>query len=296
MPSWETSGIAVAKQALDQADRLEQQLSIFKSTSEVSFINRQAAREAVRVSPSLFQLLLLCQSLSRKTLGAFDITSRPLSECWGFLRRQGRIPDQGEIEKARAVVGIDKLFLDGQSSTIRFMHPGVQINLGSIGKGYALDCLKSKIRGPVKTALLSAGSSSLLAIGSGGRGENGWAVGIRHPRSKDTRLAVLRLRDAAMATSGDEEQFFEYGGKRYGHIIDPRSGRPAEKVTSVTVVTQSGAVADALATAFYVGGRELAESYCATHTGVLVILLPAGADGPVILGNHHQCEVEIINA
>jgi thiamine biosynthesis lipoprotein len=296
MPGRETAGVSVANQALDFADRLEQQLTIFRDTSEVTFINRHAGLKAVRVSPSLFQLLHLCQSLYRETEGAFDITSSPLSQCWGFLKRQGRIPDINEIENAKALVGSDKLVLDNSSSTIRFAMPEVQINLGSIGKGYALDCLQTDMRNRIKTALLSAGSSSLLAIGSGEPGQNGWTVGIRHPRYTDKRLAVLRLRDTAMATSGDEEQFFEYEGRRYGHIIDPRTGIPAEKVSSVTVVTQSGAVADALATAFYVGGLELAEFYCSTHPGTLVILLPAQADKPVILGNNHQCEVEILNA
>jgi thiamine biosynthesis lipoprotein len=296
MPSRETTGIRVANQALDYADRLEQQLTIFRDTSEVSFINRHAASKAVSVSTSLFQLLHLCQSLYRETDGAFDITSSPLSQCWGFLKRQGRIPDRDEIENAKALVGCDKLILDNPSSTVRFAKSDMQINLGSIGKGYALECLKTKIRSRIKIALLSAGSSSLLAIGSGEHGQNGWTVGIRHPRYKNKRLALLRLRDTALATSGDEEQFFEYEGKRYGHIIDPRTGMPAEKVASVTVITQSGAVADALATAFYVGGLELAEQYCSTHPDTLVILLPAQSDKPVILGNNHQCEVEMINA
>ncbi len=293
LPSSELSGLAIANQALDEADRLEQQLSIFKEASEVSFINRRAASEAIPVSPALFHLLQLCQSLYRETAGAFDMTSSPLSQCWGFLKRQGRLPEPQEIEQAKALVGSDKILLDSQSLTIRFAQPGVQINLGSIGKGYALDCLKLKLRGKTRSALLSAGSSSLLGIGSGEG--NGWVVGLRHPRYKDRRMAVVRLRDTAMATSGDEEQFFEHAGKRYGHIIDPRSGWPAEEMASVTVITRAAALADALATAFYVGGMALVQRYCSTHPDTLVILLPAGADEPLIFGNNQQCEVEIIH-
>ncbi|MEK7829971.1 MAG: FAD:protein FMN transferase, partial [Acidobacteriota bacterium] len=218
LPASEQSGVKAASAALAEAERLEQQLSVFRDDSEVSFINRNAAEQAVPVDPALFALLSSCQELSLATDGAFDITSSPLSRCWGFLRRQGRIPTTEEIEKARSLVGSEKLHLDAEARLIRFSRAGVEINLGSIGKGYALDCMAEQLRGEVRTALLSAGSSSLLALG---RGDNrkGWTVGIRHPRDVKRRLAVLRLRDAAMATSGSEEQFFELEGKRYGHII-----------------------------------------------------------------------------
>jgi len=236
--------------------------------------------------------LLLCQEIYRETGGAFDITSGPLSRCWGFLKRQGRIPEIDEIEKARALVGGNKLLLDCETRAIRFARPGVEINLGSIGKGYALDRIAAMIRKRVRSALLSAGSSSIRAIGGG---DNGWKVGVRHPGNKERRLAIVRLRDAALSTSGGEEQFFECGGKRYGHIIDPRSGMPADRVASVTVIAPSAALTDALATAFYVGGPELAEAYCVAHPGVLVLMLESGAERPVLFGGANLCEVEIIN-
>src|SRR5262249_18178970 len=216
------------------------------------------------VEPSLFALLLLCQELYHNTEGAFDITSGPLSRCWGFLRRQGSVPESDELEQAKSLVGSDKLLLDRASQTICFERPGVEINLGSIGKGYALDRIAALLHNRIQTALLSAGSSSLLAIGSGDRGHRGWTIGIRHPRHKKRRLAILQISDSALSTSGSEEQFFEHAGRRYGHIIDPRSGQPAQSVTSVTVIAPSAAITDALATAFYVGGPDLAERYCAT--------------------------------
>jgi thiamine biosynthesis lipoprotein len=152
------------------------------------------------------------------------------------------------------------------------------------------------MRRRVRAALLSAGSSSILAVGGV---DGGWTVGVRHPADKERRLAVARLRDAALSTSGSEEQFFEFDGKRYGHIIDPRTGWPAGRVASVTVIASSptvgAAVTDALATAFYVGGPELAASYCAAHPGVLVLMLESGADRPILFGSNNQCKVEIIN-
>jgi thiamine biosynthesis lipoprotein len=291
LPLRDRSGVEVACEALDEVDRLEQQLSIFRESSKVSFINQNAASVAVCVEPSLFNLLLECCDLWRETEGAFDITSGPLSRCWGFVRKQNRIPEPDEIQRARSVVGSDKLIVDRQRETIRFERSGVEINLGSIGKGYALDLIAARMRDRVHSALLNAGSSSLLAMGSGDRGHAGWVVGVRHPVHKDRRLAVLRIRDTAMSTSGSEEQFFECDGKRYGHIIDPRSGQPAEGVAGVTVIAQSAARSDALATAFYVGGPRLAELYCSIHTDVLVIMLESGSEHPVVFGRNERVEI-----
>jgi FAD:protein FMN transferase len=294
LPLSEQAGIAAANEALDEIERLEQQLSIFRESSEISSINRAAAARAVPVERSLFDLLRLCQKLSHETESAFDITAGPLTRCWGFFQRDGRIPSMDEIESTRACVGSEKLLLNREAHTIRFARDGVEINLGSIGKGYALDRVGTMMRRRLAAALLCAGSSSILAIGSGDHGHTGWSIGVRHPRDKERRLATLRLRDCAMSTSGAEEQFFELDGQRYGHIIDPRTGRPADSVTSVSVVAQSAAISDALATAFYVGGRELAESYCATHRDVLAIMVLNNSETPLVIGSNRGCKIESI--
>lgn len=295
LPMRDRRGVVVSQKGLEEADRLEEQLSIFRKTSEVSHVNREAANWPVRVTDSLMSLLQLCLDLHRETEGAFDITSGPLSRCWGFVRRQGRIPELEELASAQSSVGSEKIILDPTLNTVHFTTPGVEINLGSIGKGYALDRIGSLIEGRVQTALLSAGSSSMLAIGAGKREHGGWNTGIRHPGDTTRRLARLRLRDAALATSGSEEQFFEHEGRRYGHIIDPRTGQPSEVVSGVSVIAQSAAMADALATAFYVGGRDLAERYCGTHNDVMAVMLEHGSEEPIVLGQSDRCEVEIVN-
>jgi FAD:protein FMN transferase len=292
LPTGDRAGVAVATDALNQIDTLEAQLSVFRESSEVSFINQQAATDAVPVEESLFRLLTLCKKLHFDTDGSFDITSTPLTRCWGFLRREGRVPSKDELETARQLVSSDHLVLDDEARTVRFARADVEINLGSIGKGFALDCVADSIRSRVRSALLNAGASSMRAIGAGGSGQQGWIVGLRHPRYKEKRMAQLRIRDCALSTSGSEEQFFEHQGIRYGHIIDPRSGQPANSVTSVTVVTSSAAVSDALATAFYVGGRELAERYCASHTDVMAIMLERETDTLAIVGSNVGCQVE----
>lgn len=291
LPMSDQAGVAVANDALNQIDRLEAQLSVFRESSEVSRINRQASTEAVRVEDLLFNLLTLSKKLHRDTDGTFDITSGPLTRCWGFLKREGRVPSTDELESARLLVGSDQLLLDDEARTIRFLRAGLEVNLGSIGKGYALDRVVSSIRDRIPIALLNAGASSICAIGAGYRDE-GWNLGLRHPCNKNQRMATLRLRDCALSTSGSDEQFFEHNGQRYGHIIDPRSGWPAQGVTSVSVVASSGAMSDALATAFYIGGRDLAERYCATHRQVLVMMLERGAVTPVVIGSHNGCRIE----
>jgi thiamine biosynthesis lipoprotein len=290
LPQTEQSGVEVATDVLNEVDRLEAQLTVFRETSEVSRVNKCAAAAPVQISQSLFDLIALCKDLNRATEGAFDITSGPLTRCWGFLRRAGHLPGAHEIQEARTLIGSDKLLLDQESRTVRFAQPGVEINLGSIGKGYALDCAASLIGKRVQSALLSAGSSSIRAIGTGGAGKHGWVVGLRDPLSTSRRMGVLRIRDCAMSTSGSEEQFFEHAGRRYGHIIDPRTGWPASSVTSVTIVARTAALSDALATAFYVGGRALAERYCAAHSDVLAILLECGSATPAVIGSNSKCE------
>ncbi len=183
LPMGDQAGVAIATEALNQIDSLESQLTVFRDTSEVSFINRQAGTQAVQVEESLFQLLTVCKKLHDDTEGTFDITSGPLTRCWGFLRREGRLPSTDQIESARSLVGSNKLILDDQSGTIRFLVTGMEINLGSIGKGYALDRVAASMRPRVRTALLNAGSSSFCAVGNGAR-DQGWSVGLRHPRNK----------------------------------------------------------------------------------------------------------------
>jgi len=189
------------------------------------------------------------------------------------------------------------LDLDEEGQTVRFQGDGTEINFGSIGKGYALDCAASVIRGKIGGALLNAGSSSMLAINdrnsSSAFQKREWILGIRDPRNTSQRLGVIRIGNGALATSGSEEQYFVANGQRYGHIIDPRTGIPANKVQGVTVVTRSAAIADALATAFYIGGADLAQRYCEDHAEVMAIILEVNADTPVVIGNYSDCEVEL---
>lgn len=286
-----------ARAALSQIDAIESQLTVFRDTSAIADLNRRAPHESVACDGALFELLTRCAELSQATDGAFDITSTPLSRCWGFLRREGRLPSASEIASGRELVGMQHVRLDPQQPSVRFRKPGVELNLGAVGKGYALDCVATTLRqAQVRHALLSAGRSSLLAIG--GR-DRGWSVDIvssRRPSSasgrpepvegRERRIARVWLRDAALGTSGAGEQFVIVDGQRFGHVLDPRTGWPSDGMLSASVVCARAGDADALSTAFLVGGPALAERYCDRHPGVLALLTPDDESGTTFLIGH----------
>jgi FAD:protein FMN transferase len=260
--------VEAARAALDEADRVESVLTVFRDSSEVAGVNRAAAAGPVVVGDMLFALLERCRAVHEATGGAFDPTSGPLTRCWGFLARAGRLPSAEEIAEAMASVGFGKVRLDAASRTVGFGAPGMALNFGGIGKGLALDRMAAVLRARgVPRALVSAGGSSAIAIGGG----DGFVVDLTSPRLPDP-LARLFLAEAALGTSGAGEQYFEAEGRRYGHVIDPRTGWPCEGVLSASVVAPEATLADALSTAFLVGGPQLAERYCAANPGTLCIL------------------------
>ena len=276
-----------ALQALDLVETLEAQLTVYRDSSELMQINRAAAAQPVAVEPRLFALLARAQALNRETGGAYDITSGPLSKVWGFYRRAGSIPAPLDLQATLAHVGGDRFELDPHALTVRFTQPGVELNLGSIGKGYALDrCEELMTAGGVRDFLWHGGQSSVLARGAcatPGTDGGGWIVGVGDPLGGDQRLAEIRLADRALSTSGSSVQFFRYQGKRYGHILDPRTGWPAEGMFSATVVAPTAAEADALSTAFYVLGVEAAMRYCEHHPEIGALLIYPSPSGSKVL-------------
>ncbi len=262
--------MTAARAALNEADDLEAMLTVFRDTGDVLDLNQRAAADDVAVSTTLVALLTRSAELHAATGGAFDVSCTPLVRCWGSLQREGRLPEPADIDAARAAVGMTHVRLDATARTVRFTTPGVELNFGAIGKGFALDRMGVVLRAHGSTrALLSAGRSSVLALGGRGRG---WPVDLR-PRLASRRVGRLWLRNAAVATSGAGEQFVEVDGRRYGHVIDPRNGRPAEGVLGASVIAKDAATADALSTAFLIGGPALASQYCAAHEETLAILV-----------------------
>lgn len=266
--------VSTASDALELVHALEDQMSVYREHSELSQLNRRAAGEPVPVESRLFALLKQSVRLCRETNAAFDPTSGPLIALWRRCRSEGRIPTQEEIERCLARSGIEHVSFDDSAQTVRFDRAGVELNLGGIGKGHALDRIAERLLDAgMQNWLLHGGHSSVLACGNH-NGLGGWPVGIRNPLFPGERLATLVLKGQALSSSGSGVQFFRHGGRRYGHILDPRTGRPVEEMLSVTVLAPTAAEADALSTAFFVLGVEKARAFCDNHQGVSALLIP----------------------
>jgi thiamine biosynthesis lipoprotein len=294
LSSDDAGDVAAARLALDEADDLEALLTVFRENSVVSDLNRRGAREEVTVGATLFSLLALSSELHARTGGAFDVTSTPLVRCWETLESEGRLPTDADIAAACAIVGMGYVRLDAANRSVRFGREGLEVNLGAIAKGYALDRMGELLRGRgARRALLSAGRSSVLALGGKGRG---WPIDLR-PRLASRRVGRLWIKNGAVGTSGAGEQFVEIDGRRYGNVIDPRTGRPAEGVLGASVITGDAATADALSTAFVIGGPELARRYCDAHPEVLAVLvLDEPGERTEVFGRYGGATLEMLTA
>jgi thiamine biosynthesis lipoprotein len=273
-----SNGPERALEALEIIERLENKLSVYKTHSDLSLLNRFGAKRPVAISTDTLALLQLAQDIHGLTGGAFDVTAGSLSDAWGFSRRQGELPTPEKIASALEFVGSQLVQLDTALSQASLTRDGVKTNPGGIGKGYALDRAAHYLaQAGIDDYLIHGGLSSVIARGDrqhpsvGG----GWLVSLRHPLRLEQVLGTIRLRDQALGTSGSGKQFFHFGGQRYSHIIDPRTGWPAQGMLSATVICRSGAVADALATALFVMGSEKALEFCAQHPAISAILLVA---------------------
>ena len=277
---------ALACDALDLVEEIENRISVYRDTSELAVLNATAAADWQPVSADVGELLAHAQALHDRTGGAFDMAAGALVRTWGFLHRQGRTPAAEDLAAALARSGMRHVALDAERRRVRFAVPGVEINPGAIGKGWALDRALDRLTAAgVANVLLHGGASSVRARGLQGPdlpGRCGWRVGLRHPMRPGRRLATITLVDRALGTSGSGTQFFIDRGRKLGHILDPRTGTPAEGVLSATVLAACAADADALSTALYVLGPEGLPTIAPAGGDVSAILvLPGRAPGAV---------------
>ncbi len=275
--------VDLATRALDVVEAIEAWMTVYDDSSEVGEVNASAHLAPVRVSDGLFQVLRRAIEVNQASKGAFDPTAGALSLAWGFTRGPKRVPDAATLADARGRTGSNLVELDPENQTVRFRKPGVVLNFGSIGKGWAVDRAVDVIRSywwPTST-LIHGGRSSLFALGSppddfGGR----WAVALTDPDHPDDSLGTIHLRNRGMATSGSSFQRFEAGGRSYGHIIDPRTGEPPQgAATSVTVLAPTAAEADALSTAFYLLGPDKSAPILADRPEVAALFVDRGGPG-----------------
>ncbi len=247
---------AAIEAAFDETLRLHRMLSNYNPDSEWSAINRWAASRPVAVSQEMFQLLSDCLRYSRESDGAFDISVSPLMKLWGFFRGSGALPPPGEVARVRQQVGYSHLRLDPAAQSIQFDGSGVEIDPGGIGKGYAVDRMVDLLRrNGFSSALVAASGSSIYGMGAPPAEARGWKVSISDPRHRRKSLADVFLRDMSMSTSGSYEKYFRAGGRVYSHIIDPRTGYPAQGTSQVTVIAPQTIDSEAWAKPYFIGGR-----------------------------------------
>ena len=247
---------AAAAASFAELHRLDRMLSNYDPASEWNGMNGAAALRPVRVSDELFRLLVECLEYSKRSKGAFDITVGPLMRVWGFYQDEGVLPRPENVAAARARVGYEQIQLDPIARTVRFERPGVELDPGGIGKGYAVDRMVDVLRRMgVQAALVSAGGSSIYALRAPPDQPRGWRVTIRAPEDPRTSAADVWLKDTSLSTSGSYEKFFRAGGQRYAHIMDPRTGYPARGTASVSVVAPRTIDSEAWTKPYFINGR-----------------------------------------
>ena len=253
--------------------QVESVCNFFDPESELSRLNRTAADKPFVCSDELWSLLVTARDYAEKTSGAFDVTISPLLRLWGFYRKEGRIPPDTELTQALERTGMEKVRFDEKNKSVFFTVRGMSIDLGGIAKGYALDRALESIRKKypeIKAGFLDLGGN-VLSFGAT------FQAAVRDPFSPNKTCAQIPIEGTrAVATSGAYERFVTIGGRRYGHILDPRTGKPAEGCFSATVVAASGLESDVLSTAFFVAGEGLAEKF----PGVSLLILKPGRDDP----------------
>ena len=268
-----------AEAACEEIDRLDRQLSNYSETSDLTYINRNAGRAAVTVDKEVFDLLARSLAYSRASAGAFDITVGPLMKAWGFFKGQGRRPEPGELQAVMTRVGYERVKLDERARTIRFASEGVELDLGGIAKGYAVDKAAEILRqSGVTSALITSGTSSICAIGAPPN-QAAWRVEVSDPLNRSRQVTSLELKDQSVSTSGCNEKVFELDGKKYCHIMDPRTGQPIEEVVSATVITRLGVDAEAFSKIVMVLGVEKAKEVLRRRPDVRAILFHRLPDG-----------------
>ena len=256
--------------AFDRMAEIEAVADRYTGDSEISRMNRTAADGPVFVSDDMIEMLLMAEALSERTEGAFDITIAQLLDLWGFTN-EPRLPAPEEIEALLSSVCHSCVVVDDENMTVYYDAPDLSVDLGGIAKGYAVDEAVKVLKSlSVTSAVINAGGDMAVV---GKKGDVPWRIGIQHPRDSQELIAVLDIADRSVVTSGDYERFFFTDGVRYHHIIDPRTGYPAGMTMSVTVVTDNTAVADALATAYFVMGPEKALETARRTDGIDILVV-----------------------
>jgi thiamine biosynthesis lipoprotein len=235
--------------AIAEVDRL---MSNYRDDSELSRINRLAAHESVRVSDPMLSILEAAQQVSARSQGGFDATVGPLVRLWGFHDKRPHLPTAAELAALRPLIDYHNLLIDGQTHSVRFARPGVEVDLGGIAKGFAVEVAANALRRRALGGLIDAGGNQYL-VGSP-PGKPMWTAGIKDPDRPDRLLGVVESPETSVSTSANYATFVEINGRKFGHILDPHTLQPSDRALSVTILARDGTVADAMSKAAFILG------------------------------------------
>lgn len=287
----EAAATTAARTAFGRIHDLNRVLSDYDPESELRKLEIAAAEgEPVSVGEDLFRVLARSQELARRSEGAFDVTVGPVVRVWRRARQRGGLPLDRRLAPARELVGYKLLRLDPEEKTVTFAKPGMRLDFGGIAKGYAVDEALAVLREHgISRALVDAGGD--MALGDPPPGEPGWRVGVAPLDADGPPSRILVLENTAVATSGDLWQFVEIRGRRYSHIVDPRTGQALTQRSSVTVVAPEGMTADGLASALSVLGPEKGLALADATPGVAALIVRATGNGIEVHESHRWQEL-----
>ncbi|GAB5472213.1 MAG: FAD:protein FMN transferase [Maribacter sp.] len=267
----EELGYINIEEAAAEITRIEKIISAWDENSETALINRNAGIRPVKVSLELFKLIERSKQISELTDGAFDISYSSMDKIWKFDGSMEKMPSATEIKNSVAKVGYRKIILDHDNQTVFLEQKGMKISFGAIGKGYAADKAKELLVSKQVVGGIINAAGDLSTWGTDLSGKK-WIIGIVNPLSKDKIVSWLPVVESSVATSGNYEKYVTFDGKRYSHIIDPRTGYPSSGITQVTIFAKSAELCDALATAVFIMGKDAGLSLINQLGGTEVIL------------------------
>ena len=268
----EDLGYINIQEAIGEIQRVEKMISSWDESSETSLINRNAGIKPVKVSLELFKLIERSMQISEITDGAFDISYASMDKIWKYDGSMTTMPTNQEIRQSVSKVGHSNIILNSADNTVYLKYKGMKISFGAIGKGYAADKAKELLVSKQVVAGIINAAGDLTTWGKKSTGEK-WLIGIANPLSKDKIFSWLPILESSVATSGNYEKFVIINGKKYTHIIDPRTGYPSSGINSVSVFAKSAELCDALATAIFIMGKNAGLSLINQLGGTEVIIV-----------------------
>jgi thiamine biosynthesis lipoprotein len=262
--------------AIAEVDRL---MSNYRDDSELARINRVADRQAVNVSDPMLSVLKAAELVSTRSKGAFDVTVGPLVRLWGFHDKKPHIPTEEELNRVRPLVGYKNLLIDEKQHTVRFAHTGVELDLGGIAKGFAVELAANVLRSHGLEGFVDAGGNQYMLGHPPGKAS--WNVGIKNPDAPNQLLGVLEVSEGSVSTSAQDANFLIAGSRKYGHILDPRTLQPSEQALSVTIVSADGTLADALSKVGFVLGPQEGLAAIQSFAQAAALIAYRKADGGI---------------